>query len=171
MAIASDTEITVWSLSRQEQVISIPYSANSVAMSRDGKQIVSGSSDNTVRRWSASSGEAIGDPLRGHEDLVTCVAVSVDGKQIVSGSYDNTVRRWNASSGEAIGDPLRGHRHFEQVLCGSSVDARENWNWEQLGYDKIVLPLEVNCSALYLGKDTFVFGLKNGTIAVCNMIK
>ena len=73
----------------------------SVAVSPDGKTIVSGSHDKTVRVWDAQSGAAL-CTLQGHEGLVASVAVSPDGKTIVSGSHDKTVRVWDAQSGEAL---------------------------------------------------------------------
>jgi WD40 repeat protein len=82
---------------------------NSVAFSPNGKQIVSGSSDRTVRLWDATTGQSIGQPLRGHEDEVISVAFSPDSKQIVSGSNDATVRLWDAATGQPVGQPLRGH--------------------------------------------------------------
>jgi hypothetical protein len=81
----------------------------SVAYSPDGRQIVSGGGDRTVRVWDAKSGAAVGPPLKGHEDVVTSVAYSPDGRQIVSGSEDGTVRVWDATSGEAVGPVLKGH--------------------------------------------------------------
>jgi WD40 repeat protein len=58
----------------------------SVAFSPDGKQIVSGSSDNSIRVWDAVSGDVVVGPLKGHTSSVLSVAFSPDGKQIVSGS-------------------------------------------------------------------------------------
>ena len=66
----------------------------SVAFSPDGKRIVSGSTDNTLRVWDAEKGSALGEPLRGHTGLVVSVAFSPDGKRIVSGGIDNTLRVW-----------------------------------------------------------------------------
>ena len=71
----------------------------SVAFSPDGKRIVSGSGDKTVRVWDAATGQPVGAPLTGHTDSVTSVAFSPDGQRIVSGSC--------RQDGAGVG---RGHR-------------------------------------------------------------
>ena len=78
----------------------------SVAFSQDGKRIVSGSSDNTIRVWNADTGEVISAPFEGHTDWVTSVAFSQDGKRIVSGSKDKTIRVWDADTGDVISAPF-----------------------------------------------------------------
>jgi WD40 repeat protein len=55
---------------------------SSVAISPDGKQIVSGSYDTTVRRWDAATGQQLLLVLEGHTVTVSSVAFSPDGKQI-----------------------------------------------------------------------------------------
>ena len=57
----------------------------SVAFSPDGKRIVSGSEDKTVKVWDADKGQEI-LTLKGHTGTVTSVAFSPDGKRIVTGS-------------------------------------------------------------------------------------
>ncbi|EIN05908.1 hypothetical protein PUNSTDRAFT_74221, partial [Punctularia strigosozonata HHB-11173 SS5] len=85
------------------------YGTRSVQFSHDGKWIVSGSDDNTVRMWDAESGQAVGKPFEGHTGPVYSVAFSSDGRHIISASADNTIRMWDTAYGKAIGEPFRGH--------------------------------------------------------------
>jgi WD40 repeat protein len=68
-----------------------------VSFSPDGKRIVSGSSDNTLKVWDAQTGQET-LTLKGHYDRVLSVSFSPDGKRIVSGSYDKTLKVWDISS-------------------------------------------------------------------------
>ena len=74
-------------------------SVASAQFSPDGQKIVSASGDNTVRVWSAVSGE-LEQTLKGHSDTVTSAQFSPDGQKIVSASGDKTVRVWSAVGGE-----------------------------------------------------------------------
>jgi len=104
----------------------------SVAFSPDGKQIVSGSHDRTLRLWDVTSDQHTGFSLRGHSNYVNSVAFSPDGKMIISGSFDHTLRLWDAHSGQPIGSPLEGHTacvssavfspNGKQIISGS-------WDW------------------------------------------
>ena len=82
-----------------------------VAYSPDGNHIVSGSRDNTIRVWNATTGQCVAGPLKGHTDWVTCVAYSPDGNKIVSGFGDKTIRVWNATTGQCVAGPFQGHTH------------------------------------------------------------
>ena len=66
--------------------------------SGDGKFLVSGGGDKSVRLWSLSQGvEGRDSPIKGHEmrtkhdDFVRCVAISSDNNRIFSGGYDSKV--------------------------------------------------------------------------------
>jgi WD40 repeat protein len=82
-----------------------------VAVSPDGREIVSAGSDHMIRRWDYVSGKPIGEPLAGHTDSVDDVAYSRDGRWIASGGADKTVRIWDAHSGAPV-RVLSGHDDY-----------------------------------------------------------
>jgi hypothetical protein len=73
----------------------------------DGKRIVSGSDDNTLKVWDAENGQEV-LTLKGHTESVEGVAYSPDGKRLVSGSHDNTLKVWDAEKDQEI-LTLKGH--------------------------------------------------------------
>ncbi|TFK18305.1 hypothetical protein FA15DRAFT_675382 [Coprinopsis marcescibilis] len=81
-----------------------------VGFSSDGTRIVSGSADDSVRVWDASTGEML-KKLGGHTSSVSSVGFSRDGTRIVSGSHDKSVRVWDASTGEMLKE-LEGHTNW-----------------------------------------------------------
>ena len=81
----------------------------SVAFSPDGKKIVSGSSDNTLKVWDATSGQEI-RTVKVNTSTVYYAAFSPDARKIVSGSHDKTLKVWDATSGQET-LTLKGHTH------------------------------------------------------------
>jgi len=85
----------------------------SVRYSPDGRQIASGSGDNTVKIWDAATGNLL-KKLTGHTQYVSSVRYSPDGKQIASGA--EAIKIWEAATGNLL------HTLTEHTYWVNSVD-------------------------------------------------
>ncbi|HEX8197071.1 MAG TPA: TIR domain-containing protein [Pyrinomonadaceae bacterium] len=82
---------------------------NSLAVTPDGKTIVSGSHDNTVRVWDTETGKCLAI-LKGHKDSIFSVAITAAGSKIVSGCRDGTIKVWERASKKCL-ITFEGHRN------------------------------------------------------------
>ncbi|WNG56312.1 protein kinase [Archangium gephyra] len=71
---------------------------NSLLFSPDGRRLVSGSDDFTIRLWDLEQGS--GRVLSGHSDEVWRLVRFPDERSFVSSSKDGTLRHWNLETGE-----------------------------------------------------------------------
>ncbi len=86
------------------------WAVNSVAVTPDGKYIVSGSDDQTVRVWELATGQEVRRFRAGLLSAVKTLAVTPDGKYVVSGmDINGTVRLWELATGKVV-RRFRGHR-------------------------------------------------------------
>ncbi len=90
----------------------------SVAISPDGKTIVSNSND-TIKLWSLATKQEI-CALNGHSDRVNVVAINPDGQILASGSDDNTIKLWNLATGQEI-QSLVGHSDSIHALAFTPI--------------------------------------------------
>jgi RNA polymerase sigma factor (sigma-70 family) len=68
-----------------------------VAFTPDGKVLVSGSGDQTVKVWNARNGKLL-QTLEGHRGTVNAVAVSADGRALAAGGEDGAVTLWRLNA-------------------------------------------------------------------------
>jgi WD40 repeat protein len=81
-----------------------------LALSPDGKTLVTGGDDKSIRVWDVNSAKVV-RTLQGHADEITSLAFSNDGTQLASGSKDQSIRIWNLSSSDEHRD-FAGHTGF-----------------------------------------------------------
>ncbi|MFM6815917.1 MAG: trypsin-like peptidase domain-containing protein [Dolichospermum sp.] len=108
----------------------------SVAISADGRTLVSGSMNKTMNIWNLETGELI-RTLSGHSSSFDSVAISPDGKTLASGSFDKTIKIWNLGTGQLI-RTLSGHSYSVQsvaisadgqtLVSGSGDETIKIWN-------------------------------------------
>ncbi len=70
------------------------FDVDAIAISPDGRMVVSGSRDNTLKVWELDTGKEI-CTLKGHTHSIRAVAISPDGRLVVSGSFDKTLKVWD----------------------------------------------------------------------------
>lgn len=85
----------------------------SVAFSPDGRQVVTGSADQTAKVWDAASGREL-FVLKTDSAPITSAAFSPDGQRMVIGSADQTARIWEIASGREV-VTLKGHGEGRQM--------------------------------------------------------
>ena len=142
----------------------------------NGSQVISGSSDKTLRVWEAGTGKPL-RTLTGHTDWVRCCAVTPDGSQVISGSDDNTLRVWEAGTGKAL-RTLTGHTNpvmccavtpdGSQVISGSVDHTLRVW---EAGTGKPLRTLTghkdtVTCCAVTPDGTRIVSGSRDGTVRI-----
>jgi len=75
---------------------------SSIAISPEGKRVVSASWDNTIRIWDIDKGIELRKISREHGNYVFCIALSPDGRRIVAGDNAGQIDVWDITTGENV---------------------------------------------------------------------
>jgi WD40 repeat protein len=121
-----DGSIRVWDAAARRfgpSSITTDGEVRSLAISRDGKLLASGSIYGRVSFWDGDSGKRLGEPLSVHTGAVTAVVLSLDGKTLATASEDRKVLIWDASARKPRGEPLQ-HNDWVRAIA-LSPDARK----------------------------------------------
>lgn len=98
------SRVVVWELQQSKKIVTYEGHSNwarTAAFLPDGKAVISGSADKTLRLWNSVNGNEI-RRFDGHTDKVNSLAVSSDGRAVISGGHDKTLRLWDVKTGEEI---------------------------------------------------------------------
>jgi WD40 repeat protein len=107
---------------------------DTVSVSGDGKRLLTGSNDKTLRLWDADTGKQL-RVFEGHTGPVRAAALSLDGKRLLSTGDDRTVRLWDAATGMELHKPGPKDSMFSvalgpkgRAISGSSAGKMRLWD-------------------------------------------
>ena len=115
-------------------------SVSAIAVTPNGKHLVSGSLDDSVIVWNLETGEQIFTFI-GHSEWVNAIAISPDGKRVISGSSDKTIKVWDINLGKEF-FTLEGHTDSvvsvavtpdcKRIISGSWDNTIKIWDLENV---------------------------------------
>ena len=137
-----------------------------LAISNDGKFIVTGSKDASLRVWDFDERKLVAC-YYGHTSYVNCVIVSSDSGFVVSGSNDRLLIVWDLKM-HCLRKVLGGHTGSiqsvalsldEKLLISGSYDCEIRvWSMGDFGLVKVIKTQKQVCSLLFISNNKFALG-------------
>lgn len=132
----------IWSPEKNVWTIN-DYWILALAVSSDGRLLLSGSQYGAIKLWDATTGQFIRD-FKGHTYDISAVAFSPDGVYAVSASADHMLKVWDVSKGKSL-KTFKDRDHIKDVIFtangkfelsseqhkGSYSDARFYWETDK----------------------------------------
>lgn len=111
LSASKDATVSVWEAGKSDKPVTTLDDHNgditSVAVSSDGRWIVSGGTDATARLYNGTN-LSLRRSYRGHRRPVTALAISPNGSLMASGAEDGVIRVWSTRTGRRL-RTVRGH--------------------------------------------------------------
>ena len=139
----SDGTIKVLAVRNSQVVATLPRQEQdghelaviALAFSKDGKRMVSGSVDASVRLWDVETGDLLWISEAGSEPIVT-VAFRGDGNEVASGASSGTgqgiIRRHDAATGEVVWERVGHSADVEAVVYSPEGDRLVSGSFDKL---------------------------------------
>jgi uncharacterized caspase-like protein/dipeptidyl aminopeptidase/acylaminoacyl peptidase len=104
MKVEAIGQVVLWDVSTGSEIGALKghgKGVTSVAFSRDGRLLASGSSDNTIRIWDLATKREL-RTMSGHSSNIESIDFSPDGRLLASASDDGGTFLWDANTGEHL---------------------------------------------------------------------
>ncbi|KAG1867762.1 quinon protein alcohol dehydrogenase-like superfamily [Suillus subluteus] len=119
----------------------------------NGRRIITGSDDGSLRLWDLESGAQIGEEWRDETDVMWSMALSPNGKTIASGGGNDDVRLWDVETRKIIAK-WTGHTDIVCALCWNADGKRvASGSWDGTARVNVVM-YSPNSSKLATGGQT-----------------
>lgn len=150
---------------------------SSLVFAPDGRTLISGSIDRSIRAWDAPTGKPLWVATSAHAGGINAMALSADGNMLVTGSFDKNCAAWNAMTGAPIRRFAGSNSQIlsvalsadgKRMITGSEGGTLRVWDVD-VGRERFFLPCgggSIWSVALSLDGRTAIAGLNDGSIKI-----